>query len=64
MALDINKIPAGVLENLRERGHSDAAIARMSAEQALSEFCEWEGLIGYGRSLYRHAIALSKAEEA
>lgn len=62
MALDINRIPADVLESLQERGHSIARIESMTAAEAFDEHLSWEGIIGFGRRFYRDALALSEAE--
>lgn len=49
--MDITKIPANVLNDLRKRGHDDKDIAAMTPESAFGEFCAWNGLRDYGPSL-------------
>lgn len=49
----VSNIHAEVLERLRKRGWDDAQIADMAPEKAFSEFCEWNGLLGYGDKLVR-----------
>lgn len=59
--MDISKIPAKVLADIRKRGHSDEDIAAMSPEEAFREYCEWNGLINWGDALFRAVEALKTA---
>jgi hypothetical protein len=59
--MKLKKIPERVLNDLRERGHDDEAIAAMTPEKAFCEYCEWNGLIGYGPSLIHALDELRKA---
>lgn len=60
---DIDKIPAEVLDALRERGHSDARIAKMDPVQMFKEYCNWHGLINWGGTLWAIVAELSELEE-
>lgn len=60
--LDFDKIPERVIDDLSERGWSDSDIEKMSPEQAFSEFCNWNGLINWGPSLWGVVKDLEKAE--
>lgn len=62
MALDLTKIPADVLADIRKRGYSDEEIARFSLSEAFGEFCAWHGLVNWGDTLLRVADALKAAE--
>ncbi len=50
--MDLEKMPARLLDALRKRGHSDGKIAKMDGSEAFSEYCMWHGLIGWGPDLY------------
>lgn len=56
----LQQIPSSVLEALQERGHSDETISNMKPQTMFNEYCEWNGLIGYGRSLWNLVIDLQK----
>ena len=47
--------PQGVMAALRSRGHSDEKIAAMGPRMAFLEFCEWNGLCGWGETLWEMA---------
>jgi hypothetical protein len=51
--IDITKLDPVVLENLRNRGHSDERIKQMNWDQVFDEYCHWEGLIRWGSELRR-----------
>ncbi|HEX7912509.1 MAG TPA: hypothetical protein VF534_31080 [Paraburkholderia sp.] len=57
----VSNISAEVLDCLRKRGWDDAQIASMTPEKAFSEFCEWNGLLGYGDKLVRALDGLRNA---
>lgn len=40
-----------LLSALKNRGHSEAEIKKMSWQKKFDEYCEWEGLLGYGETL-------------
>lgn len=52
-----------MIEALKNRGHSEEQIAKMSWQKKFDEFCEWEGLIGYGSRLRGIMAAAKKASE-
>jgi hypothetical protein len=62
--MDISKIPADILDDLRERGHTDTSLTLMSADEAFDEFCEWHGLINWGPRLRYVMGALAVASKA
>lgn len=53
MTLNIDDVDHDVLDALRNRGHSDGRIGRMSVDEAFDEYCEWHGLPGWGSLLRR-----------
>lgn len=59
--MKIQMIPSNVLEALVKRGHGDADIEAMTAEEAFGEYCMWNGLIGYGPSLIKALDGLRAA---
>jgi len=40
-----------ILQDLKSRGLSDADISELDAEQLFDEFCNWNGLMGWGPTL-------------
>lgn len=50
--LDLEVLPDKFIDDLKSRGHSIEAIATMSPETAFSEFCNWNGLINWGDTLW------------
>jgi len=46
------KIPEHIVEACYERGHEDPAIMLMTPKERFIEWCEWNGLIGYGDLLW------------
>lgn len=61
--MNIEKLNAAVLNDLRNRGHSDAAIAAMSPDEAFHEFCMWNGLINWAETLTSAIDNLRNAAE-
>lgn len=59
--MDTNQLNEDIMEALQERGFDVADIARMSTEEAFSEYCEWHGLIRWGYRLHKVHEAISKA---
>ncbi len=59
----LTDIPDDVLCDVRERGHTDAQIERMTAEEVFTEFCEWNGLCRWGKTLFAVVLDLSEAEK-
>jgi hypothetical protein len=53
MALDLQALPDELINDLKERGHSEEAIAQMTPEKAFEEYCNWNGLINWGDSLWK-----------
>ena len=64
MALDLDKIPAHIKQDVRERGHSDEAMAAMTPREFFSEYCNWNGLIRWGDTLFSAVEACQKAGKA
>ena len=58
--LDVDKIPADILADLRERGVGNPA--DMTPDQAFDQWCEWNGLIAWGPRLRSVMEALRAAE--
>lgn len=48
-----------VLLALQKRGHSEKEIAGMSPKEAFIEYCEWNGLLGWGEKLWNQVMLLS-----
>lgn len=48
-----------VLFALQKRGHDEEKIADMSPKEAFIEFCEWNGLLGWGETLWNQVMSLS-----
>lgn len=48
-----------VLLALKKRGHSEQDIARMSPKNAFVEYCEWNGLLCWGETLWNQVMILS-----
>lgn len=48
-----------VLMALQKRGHSEQDIARMSPKKAFIEYCEWNGLLSWGETLWNQMLILS-----
>ncbi len=42
-----------VMEALKERGFSKREIREMPVREAFSEYCQWQGLLGWGYHLDR-----------
>lgn len=53
--LNIDKIPAPIIADLKKRGHDDTDIQKMSPQQAFAEYCRWNGLSDWGNTLW-HAV--------
>lgn len=60
--MKLEKIRDDVLEDVRERGFSDEQIEAMDGETLFNEYCMWNGLIGYGFSLWNIVLDLKEAE--
>lgn len=63
MTLDISRIPESVLSDLEDRGYDARQVAAMDAEKAFSEYCNWNGLVGWGPKLFSVMRTLNRAEE-
>lgn len=61
--MDINKIPEDILSDLRERDLSDDDIKESSPEYLFSEYCDWNGLAGWGSTLIEALDALRAADK-
>ena len=60
--MNIDKIPDYILGDIRARGNTDDEIRRMDAETVFNEYCNWHGLINWGRNLWSVAERLRSAE--
>lgn len=56
--MDVSKLNPAMRDTLRERGHSDHDIALMSPREAFDEYCNWNGIIHWGDTLWEQATAL------
>lgn len=56
--MDINKLPPGVREALRERGVKEAVVAIMSPREVFEEYCNWNGIINWSDTLWDTMTAL------
>lgn len=61
--MELKKIPQNIIDDLKERGHSDKDIEQMSPERAFHEFCEWNGLVGWASTLRNTLDSLRAAQE-
>lgn len=61
--VDKTKIPAGVFQALRDRGHSDASIKRVTGRGAFFEFCWANGLIGWSDTLWENVTTLAALDK-
>jgi hypothetical protein len=50
--MDLDKIPARVLADLREAGWTDDQIEQWNPQLVFHEWCNWNGLIGWGDTLW------------
>ena len=60
--MNLKAIPPEVLKVLQERKLSCTEILELTPEQMFIEYCEWNGLINWGQTLWNHAKTLSKLE--
>jgi hypothetical protein len=49
--VNVSKLSFSIVDALHERGHTDDQIANMSPEMAFIEYCNWNGLLGWGIEL-------------
>lgn len=61
--MELERIPQYVLNIVREREFSDEQIAKMTPVQLFAEYCNWNGLLGWGPDLWETARALRQAEK-
>lgn len=61
--MKLEHIPQSILDANRQRGHSNEQIERMSAEKLFVEYCEWHGLVRWGRNLFDLAVTLHRLEQ-
>lgn len=59
--MDMSKIPEDIVDALKKRGYSDDAIAQMTPKEAFSEYCNWNGLSGWGPTLWGVVAVLGDA---
>ncbi len=60
--LDFEKLNFAVKDALVNRGHSEKQIRSMSPREAFEEYCEWNGLINWGDTLWENAKSLMAQE--
>lgn len=61
--MDVKKIPQHIKDDLIERGHTEEDMAKMSAERAFHEFCEWHGLHDWAPILLNALDMLREADK-
>jgi len=59
---NLTQVPVRVFDALESMGYKEEEIARMSPKEAFANFCEWEGLIGYGSFLWELVEQLKQSE--
>ncbi len=59
--LDTNQIPEDILHALTQRGHSQDDIKAMTPLKAFSEYCNWNGMSGWGSTLWSAVESLKDA---
>lgn len=62
--MDVNKLPPGVREALRERGRKEAEVAIMTPREIFEDYCNWNGIINWSDTLWDTATALMNAQAA
>lgn len=62
--MDMNKLPPGVREALRERGRKEAEVAIMTPREIFEDYCNWNGIINWSDTLWDTATALMNAQAA
>jgi hypothetical protein len=60
--LNTSALPTKVIDDLKSRGHSLEIINQMTPKKAFDEYCNWNGLIGWGDHLWNmmHKIKVSE----
>ena len=61
--MNIEKIPSHILADLRGR-LTDDQISQVSADSLFCEYCNWNGLTGWGSSLIEALDSLRACEES
>jgi hypothetical protein len=61
--LDLDLLRQETIEDLIARGHSREEISRMTPEEAFSEWCNWNGLIGFGPTIWNVINNLKEANK-
>jgi hypothetical protein len=51
--LNLQVLPDEFINTLKNRGHSNDDISKMSPEQAFTEYCNWNGLTNWGTALWQ-----------
>ncbi len=62
--MDASKLTREMLWTLNRRGCDDKKIAQMSPLEAFTEYCEWNGLMFWGETLWNQAVALLQQQLA
>ena len=60
--LDTKVLPDFIISDLKDRGHSEDDISRMTPRNAFNEYCNWNGLINHGDSLWEVVQALKDSD--
>ena len=56
-------MPVDLLDALHDRGWDDIEIVGMDAETMFSEFCLWNGLVGWSATLLRMAKFVLESDD-
>lgn len=60
--VNVSKIPAHMLRDLRARGLKDEEIEQSSVHTLMDEYLKWHGIIGFTTSILGAADALKAAQ--
>lgn len=61
--INLQHIDSDIIEALRNKGFSENRIESMTWDEAFDQYCEWEGLIGWGPRLRRAMANLKNAQD-
>ena len=59
--MDLKQVPTHIATDLREAGHDDQTISRMSPKEVFEAYCTWNGLINWSETLWNAVKALEPA---
>lgn len=57
---ELTEIPDPIVRDLRDASFTDDEIRDMSPRLLFTNYCTWNGIVGWGETLYFHAVELSK----